>query len=167
MSRRRWRTKEAKKLAQQIEAAGGTVEFTANGHLSVTGPKGTAVIPSSYGDLKSPHVTRAVLAREAGIELPRAGKAGPRGAAYHRRTFDPPRLARQEGIITRWLDRDDYGFITGADGRTYFLAKSRLNPYQLARLAEGVRVTFSGDTEVWPGAQYPHARALRVVDDAA
>jgi cold shock CspA family protein len=167
MSKRRWRTKEARKLAQQIEAAGGTVEFTANGHLTVTGPLGTAVIPSSYGDLKAPAVTRAVLKREAGIELPRVGKAGPKGASYHRRTFDPPRLARQEGVITRWLDRDDYGFITGDDGETYFLSKVRLNEYQLDRLSEGVRVSFSGDTEVWPGTQYPHARALRVVDSAA
>jgi cold shock CspA family protein len=167
MSRRRWRTKEARKLAEQITAAGGTVEFTANGHLMVTGPAGTATIPSSYGDLKSPAVTRAVLKREAGIELPRVGNAGPRGAGYHRRAFDPPRLARQEGILTRWRDSEDYGFITGDDGETYFLSRYQLNTYQLGRLAEGIRVSFSGDSEVFPGGRYPYARALRVAGSAA
>jgi cold shock CspA family protein len=166
VSKQRWRNKDAKKLVQQIEAAGGAVEVTANGHLLVTGPAGTATIPSDYSYTKAMAITRANLARETGIVLPRTGNAGPRGAAYHRRTFDPPRLGRQEGTITRWFDRDDYGFVTGEDGGTYFISKSALTPHQLDRLGVGVRVCFSGDSEVWPGGRYPHARALRVLDAA-
>lgn len=139
------------------------MERTSNGHLLVTGPAGTCTIPSDYSYAKARAITRANLARQAGIVLPRTGNAGPRGAAYHRRSYDPPKVGRQEGTITRWLEREDYGFVTGADGETYFISKNALSIYQLARLAEGVRVAFSGDSEVYPGKAYPRAHALRVL----
>ena len=41
------RTKEARKLIKLIEAAGGTVERTGQGHLKVTGPAGVATVGGS------------------------------------------------------------------------------------------------------------------------
>jgi hypothetical protein len=171
VSKRKWRSKDTRRLVLQIEAAGGTVEFTERGHIIVRGPGGTATIPSNPGNIKAPAITRAILKREAGIELPRVGNAGPRGSGYHYRDHDVPKLARQGGTITRWKDWEDFGFITadddGEDGGTFFLSRFHLNEYQLARLGEGIRVVFTADSEPWPGTKYRQVRSLRVVSDAA
>jgi hypothetical protein len=42
---KRWRSKEAKEIVAAVQRAGGQVERTASGHLKVTGPAGSAIVP--------------------------------------------------------------------------------------------------------------------------
>lgn len=68
MSQRRFQNKQAKELADRIRSAcpSAVIEFNGLGHLKVTGPAGTAVIP---GKPKFPAKSRVRLARYAGIYL--------------------------------------------------------------------------------------------------
>lgn len=69
---RRFRSKQTRQLVARIRAAcpDAVIELTRRGHLRVTGPGGTTVIPSKPGDHRQAEVqTRAKLARYAGIHL--------------------------------------------------------------------------------------------------
>jgi hypothetical protein len=72
MTSQRWRSKEAKEITGRIRAACPDAEITvtAKGHLKVTGPGGTAILPSkpsnepgTFGGM------RTKLARYAGIHI--------------------------------------------------------------------------------------------------
>jgi hypothetical protein len=78
--KRRYRTKEARELADQVIAAGGTVEQNARGHLVVTGPLGRAVVGSEFSSSGAHDVARVTIARHAGIIIPRHGSGGGRKA---------------------------------------------------------------------------------------
>jgi hypothetical protein len=68
MSQRRFQNKQAKELADRIRSAcpSAVIEFNGLGHLKVTGPAGTAVLP---GKPKLHAKSRVRLARYAGIYL--------------------------------------------------------------------------------------------------
>lgn len=78
--KRRYRTKEARELADEVTAAGGTVEINGEGHLRVTGPLGTAVVGSKLSGPTAHDTARNKLARYAGITVPRRGSGGGRKA---------------------------------------------------------------------------------------
>jgi hypothetical protein len=76
----RYRTKEARELADQVIAAGGTVNLNARGHLVITGPLGRAVTGSEFSSPASHDRARATIARYAGITIGRRGCGGGRKA---------------------------------------------------------------------------------------
>jgi len=63
------RTRDALRMARAVEAAGGTVERTANGHLKVVGPSGFAIVGSSYGSRRSWKNAIADVRKHAGLNL--------------------------------------------------------------------------------------------------
>jgi hypothetical protein len=70
--KQRFRAKEARQMAEKIMAAEptATIELTERGHLKVTGPGGTAIIPSKPGDnSRNTSLSKRKLARYAGIHL--------------------------------------------------------------------------------------------------
>ena len=77
---RRFRTKEARELAAQVVAAGGTVEMNAKGHLVVTGPLGQAITGSDFRTSGAHDVARGNISKYAGIIIPRKGCGGGRKA---------------------------------------------------------------------------------------
>ena len=78
--KRRYRTKEAREIAGQVIAAGGSVELNAQGHLVVTGPLGRAVIGSKFTFSGAHDAIRRTLAKHAGITIPRRGCGGTKKA---------------------------------------------------------------------------------------
>ena len=78
--KRRYRTKEARELADQVTEAGGTVEVNAAGHLIVTGPLGKAVVGSEFRSSAAHDRARMNIARYAGIIISRRGSGGGRKA---------------------------------------------------------------------------------------
>lgn len=74
--KRRYRGKEAREIADEVQAAGGSVEILANGHLRVTGPGGSAVIGSKLNTPGAHDTVRNKLARYAGISIRRRGSGG-------------------------------------------------------------------------------------------
>ena len=70
----------------------------------------------------------------------------------------PGRQARRRGTVARWEPGREYGFVTGADGRSWFVS-ARDTPRH-ARLPPGTPVTFTGDPSPPPGKSCPAARAV-------
>lgn len=69
MSQQKHRARFGKELEQRIRAAcpDAVITFTASNHLKVTGPGGTAFVPSDPGGPGIWDKTRAKLRRKAGI----------------------------------------------------------------------------------------------------
>lgn len=170
---KRWRSKEAREIARQVTAAGGTVERTASGHLRITGPEGTAVVASApdtgLQGGRALHNTWATITARTGLSLPGANTGGPgedAKASEPRMTRPPgPATAREprRGVITRWKPGDTYGFITSDEGVSWFVSRDSL-PGGTAELPEGTRVTFGGSLARKPGKGYPEALRVRVAD---
>lgn len=74
------RTKRTNEIIAGIVAAGGAYQFTANHHLLVYGPLGTATIPSKIDSSRTLKNTLADLRRYAGLDL------GPRKQPRRRTT---------------------------------------------------------------------------------
>lgn len=69
MSKRGVRGKFQRQTVKAIEQAGGTVGYTRNGHLQVTGPGGTAILASDGGSWRGGRNNRATLRKHAGLEI--------------------------------------------------------------------------------------------------
>lgn len=63
------RSKEARKLIAAVEAAGGVVERTGQGHLKVTGPGGVAIVGSDLTGNAAWRNTLATIRNKAGIDV--------------------------------------------------------------------------------------------------
>jgi hypothetical protein len=64
----RGRSKEARAIERAVEAAGGTVERTGQGHLKITGPRGVAIVASDPGS-NAMRTTLRTIERRAGLCL--------------------------------------------------------------------------------------------------
>jgi cold shock CspA family protein len=165
---KRWRSREAREIARAVELAGGTVERTANGHLKVTGPEGVAVVASApdtgHQGGRALANTWATITRETGLIFPPVQPEKPRGDKEteppKRPASSPSRQARH-GVITRWEPGDTYGFITSADGDSWFVSRDSL-PDGVTELTEGTPVTFSGSAKPRAGKGYPEALRIEV-----
>ena len=160
---RRWRSKAAREIAAAVEQADGTIELTGKGHLRITGPAGTAVVASApdsgHQGGRALANTWATIERETGLVLTPVAAARSPG----RQAPAPARLAapaRRRGEITRWQPGDTYGFITDADGSSWFVSRDSL-PEGVSELPEGTQVQFSGSPRPRPGKGYPEARQVR------
>lgn len=69
MSKRRTPHKHTRDTIRAVKRAGGTVAYTSNGHLRITGPAGMAILPSDPGSWRGPRNNRAVLRKHAGLEI--------------------------------------------------------------------------------------------------
>lgn len=67
--KRRYRTKEAREIADEVIAAGGSIELTAIGHLKVTGPAGTAIVQSELTGPGAYKMVTRTIARYAGLRI--------------------------------------------------------------------------------------------------
>jgi hypothetical protein len=76
----RYRTKEAREIADEVREAGGTVEISGKGHLVVTGPSGRAIVGSVLSGPTAHDMARRLIARHAGITIGRKGCGGGRKA---------------------------------------------------------------------------------------
>lgn len=58
-------------LHEAIRRAGGQIAYTKNGHMKVTGPRGTAVIGAQHGSVsrRGRENNRTTLRRWAGLEI--------------------------------------------------------------------------------------------------
>lgn len=77
--KQRYRTKEAREIADQVKAAGGAVELNGRGHLKVTGPLGSIVIGSLIDGAGAHDQVRGRLAR-IGITIGRRGSGHAKAA---------------------------------------------------------------------------------------
>jgi hypothetical protein len=70
---KRWRSKEAREIAEAVQRAGGQVERTASGHLKVIGPAGSAVVASAPNTGRTGgraiHNTLATIRSKTGLDL--------------------------------------------------------------------------------------------------
>lgn len=166
---KRWRTKEAREIAETVQKAGGDVELTGKGHLKITGPDGTAIVASAPDTGRQGGRalvnTLATIQRETGLRV--ASDPAENRAADNTKNLpgDRPRptRARQDrhGEITRWMPGDTYGFVTSDDGQSWFVSRDSL-PDGLRELPEGAQVTFSGSPTPKAGKPYPEALRVRV-----
>ena len=67
------------------------------------------------------------------------------------------------GVVNSWKDGDDYGFITAADGTSWFLSCKDLPPGYTS-LPVNTRVTFAGPPNCPPGKPRPRAYSVRIVE---
>jgi cold shock CspA family protein len=171
---KRWRTKEAREIAETVQKAGGTVELTGKGHLKITGPEGTAIVASApdtgrQGGRALAN-TLATIQRETGLRV----APDPAENRLVKGTKDlpgdrpPPVRTRQDrqGEITRWKQGDTYGFVTSDDDQSWFVSRDSL-PDGLRELPEGTQVTFSGSPKPKPGKPYPETLRVQVVEHPA
>lgn len=64
----RGRSKEARQILKAVEAAGGTIERTGQGHLKIKGPKGVAFVASDPGS-NSMRRTLRTIRDQAGLDV--------------------------------------------------------------------------------------------------
>ncbi len=174
---KRWRSREARDIAKAVEDAGGTVERTGKGHLKVTGPEGTAIVASApdtgHQGGRALANTWATITRETGLTFPSANTENP---ARSRETGPDDRQAAgprrqsssrqpRSGVVTRWQPGDTYGFITSADGVSWFVSRDSLHG-GTTELPAGTPVAFTGSPKPKPGKGYPEALRVRIATES-
>lgn len=164
---KRWRSKEAREIAAAVERAGGTVELTGKGHLRITGPKGIAVVASApdagrQGGRALAN-TWATITDKTGLTFPGLPGAETQADQPRKPRQTRPALTRQprQGAVTRWKPGETYGFITGPDGRSWFVSRDSL-PDGTTELPEGTGVAFTGSPTPKARKGYPEALRVRV-----
>lgn len=173
---KRWRSKEARDIVKAVEEAGGTVERTANGHLKVTGPEGTATVASApnsgHQGGRALANTWATLTRETGLTFPStAAESRAQSGEPWTSSREPAGQGQQAptrhpryGVITRWNPGDTYGFATSSEGVSWFVSRDSLADGE-TELPEGTPVTFRGSPKPKPGKGYPEALGVRIADE--
>lgn len=164
---KRWRSKEAREIAEAVEKTGGTVELTGKGHLKITGPDGVAIVASAPGTGhqagRALANTWATIERETGLAVTPASTRT--SAATRTESPAPSRPAQprpaRHGEVTRWKPGETYGFITTDSGQSWFASRDSL-PGGRLELPEGTRVTFTGSPKPKAGKPYPEALQVRI-----
>jgi hypothetical protein len=101
---------------------------------------------------------RALLSRELGIEIPRAGGAVPAKTRV-RRTM----AQRWRGTVTRCDPGELYVFITDDDGGSWWASRTRgMSTAVAAAIAYGAEVSFTGSVIPEHGRRYPEARGVQL-----
>jgi len=164
---KRWRSKEAREIAEAADKAGGVVELTGKGHLKITGPAGVAIVASAPGTGhqagRALANTWATIERETGLAVAPAGTRASVASDVESpvpRRPPQPRPANR-GEVTRWEPGETYGFITSDSGQSWFASRDSL-PDGLLELPEGTRVTFTGSPKPKAGKPYPAALQIRI-----